>query len=189
MARPRDRAKSRRRRQQAINRQSKQLVARKPKRWVNAQPFRIACQCIRKRSGKQEFRAMRTQRGQWFFNGERTISFVNWNGALINRNHARTRGRQITICGIAFPINRFQGSVQPERYGINKNPNLAMTMKKALMGDKQALADWNGYNYFIDNVHNAKIDSAVRYYVDSGKYHRIYNPHGLDSRFREVKQP
>ena len=183
--RPRDRNNSRRHKQKQINRQSRQLVARVPKRFGIA--HRVACQSIvRKFSGRQAFRAMRTERGQWFFNGERTISLVNWNGALINRKHARSRGKQITIAGIAFPVKLSRLTGKRFGYGVNKNPTYAMMLKRALMGDEQAEANVNDYIDFWE-LHNAKIDSAERYYEENNKYHRIYNPHGLDSRFREVK--
>lgn len=156
----------------------------RPDRRVNAVPFLLSKNSvIRKHTGKQGFRALRTCRGQWFHNGERVQAFMSWGGAVIHRGHHRSRNRTRTISGIAFPTRYGK---RPS-FGGNTAPTLAQTLDKQLHGCVQSAFNIIGYYRFVE-WNNKQIRRHKAYHEGANKYHPLYNPNGISSQWREVPE-
>lgn len=183
--RKRDRIGSKRHYYRMKRKQSQYLQQLKPRKYVNASLFYQATKCVRnyRARERQGYLASRTQVGNWFFNGEKVAGFQKWGNTEILRGHRRNRNRTITIAGIAFPTRRGK---RPS-YGGNVNKPYAFHYHQAMMGCKVSSTMCIEYLEFIEH-HNATIDKNIAYYTEAKKYHRLYNPNGVASFWREVRR-
>jgi len=185
MSKARDRKGSPRWKAKKLRRQQRYLKSLKPRKLglTATKMFSEAQRCVRKHNGpnRQGFKAQRIERAIWFQDGVKIKGFQSWGGTIIQRGHKRNCNRQVTISGIAFPT-RF-GKYQS--YGGNPNPTYAMRVIHAKSGNYEAAMDCINYDKFIES-HNNKINNAIEYYTRENKYHRIYNPNGVSSFWREV---
>ena len=180
--RKRDRIGSKRHYYRMKRKQEQYLRKLKPRK-VDVRLFYQATKCIRNYRGRerQGYLASRTQVGTWYFNGDKVLGFQKWGNIQILRGHQRNRNRTITIAGIAFPTRRGK---RPS-YGGNTAKPYAFHFHQAMTGCKESKAMCVDYLNFIDQ-HNATIDKNIAYYTEANRYHRLYNPNGVASFWREV---
>ena len=162
--------------------QAQYLRQLKPRK-VDVTLFYEATKCIRNYRGRerQGYLATRTQVGYYTFNGTKIAGYQKWGNTQIMRGHSRSRNRQITIAGIAFPTRRGK---RPS-YGGNTAKPYAFHHHQAMMGSTESSSMCINYLDFIEQ-HNARIDKNVAYYTESNKYHKLYNPNGVSTFWREV---